>query len=261
MTPPIESPLVEPELLTEADVLLVTVTPIETQAVLDTMGGDNRRSVRRHFIGPNTYYDLGMIGGVRTVLVRVTTMGSVGRGAALQTITNGIQRLHPSYIVMVGIAFGVRQPWRQVGDVLVAQQMHFYENARIQGRWQIIERGNTVPPSTLLLNRLKAIALEWTGAKVHFGLLLSGEKLIDSESFLKKLLKRKPEAIGGEMEGAGLYAAAEEAKIDWILVKGISDWADGNKEQNREEYQHRAAYNAAKFILYALEQGALAPTS
>ena len=39
------------------------------------------------------------------------------------------------------------------------------------------------------------------------------------------------------MEGTGVYAAAYRNKVDWILVKAICDWADGNKDQEKEVRQ------------------------
>jgi hypothetical protein len=89
-------------------------------------------------------------------------------------------------------------------------------------------------------------------------LVLSGEKLIDHPEFRKRLLERAPEAIGGEMEGAGLYAAAHQHHVDWILVKAISDWADGKKAQHKDENQALAARNAAEFVFYVLSQGGFA---
>lgn len=54
------------------------------------------------------------------------------------------------------------------------------------------------------------------------------------------------------MEGAGLYTACQDRKVDWILVKGICDWADGHKEQDRETRQQIAARNAARFVSHAI---------
>ena len=54
------------------------------------------------------------------------------------------------------------------------------------------------------------------------------------------------------MEGAGLYAAAREAKVDWILTKGICDWADGTKN---DDAQPLAARNAAQFVLHVVRLG------
>ena len=113
-------------------------------------------------------------------------------------------------------------------------------------------RGDKVTASERWLDRFRSGDIDWQGAKRHFGLVLSGEKLINDPKFRKSLLKFEPEAIGGEMEGAGLYAAARDAKVDRILVKAICDWADGNKNDDAQEL---AARNAAQFIHHVLRLG------
>ena len=94
--------------------------------------------------------------------------------------------------------------------------------------------------------------LTWEGARVHFGVVLSGEKVVDNPEFRAELLQHEPHAIGGEMEGTGLYAACN-GRVDWILVKAICDWADGKKEVVRKARQLTAAANAAQFVLHALQ--------
>ena len=105
------------------------------------------------------------------------------------------------------------------------------------------------------------VQMEWKKAnepaKVKFGLILSGAKLVDNQDFREQLRAFGPEAIGGEMEGAGLYAAAQSNKVDWILVKAICDWADGKKSDHKDANQELAATNAARFIKYVIEQGGL----
>jgi nucleoside phosphorylase len=150
------------------------------------------------------------------------------------------------------------------------------------GTQKIIVRGDRVSASATLLDRFRSVSFNWTGqinrgrtgkqkTRVFFGTILSGEKLIDNMAFRDQLLELEPEAIGGEMEGTGLYTAAHRAKVDWILVKAICDWADGNKAGNRtstiiaengnkvikktstkERDQKRAAQNAARFVLHML---------
>jgi nucleoside phosphorylase len=90
------------------------------------------------------------------------------------------------------------------------------------------------------------------GLNVKAGLLLSGEKLVDDTSFRKQLRKAESEAVGGEMEGAGVAAAANREKTPWIVVKGVSDFADGKKKVKKRERQARAARNAADLVLEVL---------
>jgi hypothetical protein len=77
---------------------------------------------------------------------------------------------------------------------------------------------------------------------------------VDNIDFRQQLLDLEPEAIGGEMEGSGLYVACQDPTVDWVLVKSICDWADGNKAQDKEERQQLAAENAASFVLYMLQR-------
>jgi nucleoside phosphorylase len=178
-------------------------------------------------------------------------MGTSGRGAASLTVNNAIEDLHPVAVIMVGIAFGLRPDKQKLGEILVSKQLVSYEPGKVKGR-KVIHRGDRVTCSTALLDKFRSGDLDWRGAKAHFGLMLSGEKLIDDLPFRDRLLAAEPEAGGVEMEGAGLYAAASDARADWILVKAICDWADGNKHDGA---QPEAARNAAAFVLHVIQHG------
>lgn len=86
-----------------------------------------------------------------------------------------------------------------------------------QGK-SIKQRGDKPHASPWLINYFKVIKAAWDRAEVHFGLLLTGEKLIDDIDYRNQLLKMEYEAIGGEMEGSGLYVTCLEYKIDWIVL-------------------------------------------
>jgi|GEM_PF-6990164 len=161
---------------------------------------------------------------------------------------------------MVGIAFGVNKQKQSIGDILVTEQLCLYDLQRVgtqDGQDEIILRGDKPHASSWLINHFKSADLQWDGAKVHFGALLTGDKLVDNIDYCDRLSNLESEAIGGEMEGAGLYVACQHKKVDWILVKGICDWADGHKSQDKESRQKTAASNAAAFVLHCLEFGAI----
>ena len=62
------------------------------------------------------------------------------------------------------------------------------------------------------------------------------------------------------MESLGVYVAAHKAKVDCITVKGISDFADGNKSigetlgktHPENQDQKTAANNAIAYIIHTL---------
>ncbi len=86
---------------------------------------------------------------------------------------------------------------------------------------------------------------------IHIGPILSGEKLVDNAEFKAKLFGQFPQAIGGEMEGAGLGAASGRGGTAWILVKSICDWGDGQKHK---QHQPLAAAASASLVHHVLNQ-------
>jgi nucleoside phosphorylase len=235
------------------DVLLVTVTEVEAQAVISLVEKKFNQKCVPIFDKVNVYYDLGVIGGARIAMLR-SQMGSGGPGGAALAVADAIQNLSPSVVLMVGIAFGVNPHKQKIGDILVSQQVLDYNPQRIgtgqDGEQTITPRGDKASASPMLIQRFQHGQLRWQGPKVEFGLILSGGALVDNIDYRDQLRELAPEAIGGEMEGTGLYSAAYRQQTHWILVKAICDWADGQKSRNKKKRQAQAAQNAAAFTIY-----------
>ena len=236
------------------DVLLVTATKVESKTVLQLFKEATGKKAKPMPIEGRIYFDLCTVNRARVFMVQ-SEMGAGGLGASLQTVQRGIDALSPAAVIMVGIAFGVDEVKQAIGDILVAENLCYYEPQRVgvrKGRPQTIVRSDRPRASSWLLNYLKSAELMWEGPTVRFGVVLTGEKLVDNMTFRRKVLAFEPEAIGGEMEGSGLYAACQDNQVHWILVKAICDWADGNKAQDKHKRQKTAATNAASFVLHAL---------
>lgn len=240
----------KPNILSES-ILIVTVTKVEAQAVLQVFSEITGKSLTRKYIGGKTYHDLGTHSDVPIFMVQ-SEMGSATPGGALLTVRQAIADLKPQAAIMCGIAFGAQPDRQQLGDILIAKQLEYYDPQKIDAQLGQISRGDRATASERLLDHFRSADNYWKGSKTHFGLVLSGEKLVNDLTFRNSLLKNEPEAIGGEMEGAGLYAAARDAKVDWILIKAICDWADGNKNNHG---QILAAKNAADFVSYVIQLG------
>jgi nucleoside phosphorylase len=243
----------------QADVLLVTATDVETQAVITLFERELDRRREPRFVGNYVYHQLGEVGGARVAHVQTPKMGGQ---AALLTVVAGIQALAPAAVIMVGIAFGADSTKQQIGEILVSQQLQDYDLVKVGaavGAAVITPRGDRVSPSNRLLSIVHSAMIGWRRPKVDFGLVLSGSSLVDNQDYRDQLLHTfGREAIGGEMEGVGLYSAAKEHRVDWILIKAICDWADGHKAQDKARRQRTAAGNAARFVLHILRQGGFA---
>jgi nucleoside phosphorylase len=187
----------------DADILLVTATEVESRAVLKVAEESTGHPSSSLEVGNGTYRDLGKVNGKKVWLVQ-SEMGAGGPGGAHETVGQAIREVNPEEVIMVGIAFGSNREKQEIGDVLVAMQLHMYEPQR-RNTDRAIPRGDKASASPRLLQRFRNASLDWQMANVNFGLVLSGDKLIDDDAFVRELLSHEPEAIGGEMEGAGLY--------------------------------------------------------
>ncbi len=235
----------------KADVMVVAVTQVETKAIIELITSVSDQESIPFTVNDRTYHDLGQVNGAKIVLT-ISEMGAAGLGGAQESVRKGIEALNPNSVFMVGIAFGMDKYKQAIGDILVSKQLRLYDLQRV-GKNEIVLRGDKPHASTRLINYCNGANLYWTGEKVRMGSILTGNKLIDNIDYREQLKKHEPEAIGGEMEGQGLYVSCNDKKIDWILIKAICDWADGRKKNpNKSQNQKVAAKNAASFFLCVL---------
>lgn len=218
------------------DLLIITVNKHETRAVLQAFAAATGHDATNVSIGDRLYRNLGVVNKTRAFHA-LSEMGAAGLGGTLQTVQKGIEALSPRAIVAVGIAFGVDEKKQSIGDILISKQLRLYDLQRVGA--EIVLRGDRPHASTRLINYFEGIAQSsWKGAVVRCGLILTGDKLVDNLDYRNQLQSLEVEAIGGEMEGAGVYVASQEGKVDWIVIKAICDWGDGEKSKKKRVRQH-----------------------
>jgi nucleoside phosphorylase/DNA-binding response OmpR family regulator len=236
------------------NVVVITATDVELRSVLRLLKPlPRKRKVRLLYEGPETYY-IGKFGAFGTVVTKCR-MGATGENSVILATQQALSFWQPKVIIMIGIAFGKDAQKQKIADVLVATQIIPYELQKVGER---IEYRAPVPPSNAtLLNRFENV-LNWQFNRpddlpctIHKGPILSGEKLINDPEFKARLFQVFPTAIGGEIEGSGLCAAAGRIGQPWILVKSICDWADGNKG---DKHQALAAASATDLVHHVLSQ-------
>lgn len=238
----------------EISFLIITATKAETNVLhknLKPFPGHSK--ILKVYHKGQTYY-LASFGCYAIVHVQ-SGMGSTSFNGSIITVTEAIESWQPKAVVMIGIAFGIDKNRQNIGDVLVSTAIVPYNIKRV-GKKSEVYRSPIPPPGNILLNRFRNIP-DWDytlsngrKANVIFCHMLSGESLIDNAKYRNKLIKAFRSVRGGEMEGAGLYAVAHNKKVEWIVIKGISDYADGSKSKNKEEYQKIAIKSATALCLH-----------
>lgn len=186
-----------------------------------------------------------------------TSAGSMGVNSAGVIIPTAMNKLDAKFIISTGICFGLKPKYQdaegkkgyeqQYGDILYSNYIQDYETVR-QGK-KIELRGERLPAGVGLLQavRIARDEADLSKFKVYEGLMLSGQKLVDDESFVRLLRSTYPDAIGGEMEGNALAASSIHDGRQWITIKGICDWGM-DKEDN---WQAIAAERACQLAVKA----------
>ncbi|WP_421795276.1 hypothetical protein [Haliscomenobacter sp.] len=239
--------------------LIVTATDTETSALHQKMTPLPNEEGLFEVKKDNATYFLGKLGNFVIANVECGSMGSTASMGSIITVSNAISALQPKFVLMVGIAFGVDAFKQNIGDVLVSEHIIPYETQRI-GNDQDVWRGTKPEASNTLRDNFKNLR-DWeytlpNGEEASLELcdILSGEKLIDNLSLRDEMIKQFPTAKGGEMEGAGLYAACQSKKVDWILIKSICDFADGNKGSGKKDKQALAIDTALHACLHVFNK-------
>jgi nucleoside phosphorylase len=231
--------------------LLVTATDIEDEVV----GTWLRREVGQPLLikfGQQTcsVYESASLG--RIVHAR-TSAGTTGTMGALATTVEVLSAARAELVVSVGICFGLDQAKQRLEDVAVSENVFEYERQRVTGQDEdndlIQTRGDRIPASVELVSKARALR---TGHGmqygIHVGPFSSGDKLVDSARFRDLLKQLNPQAIAGEMEGAGVAGACQRMNVPYVLVKGICDWAT----QKDKDHQRKAAENAMDLAMKLL---------
>ncbi|MDR2669214.1 MAG: hypothetical protein LBC14_04595 [Desulfovibrio sp.] len=181
-------------------------------------------------------YAAEIINDYNIIIVR-SEIGALGPWSSTLELYDAIYKFSPEYVIMAGIAFGLKDDKQSIGDILISTEIIDYETGKLSmGNFE--QRGSTYVATRELI--LKAQQIK---AKSHIGQIVSGSKIVDDVNFRENLIYRYPYAIGGEMEGRGLAASCIRHNISWILVKAVSDWGI----YKRDDAQYDAALNSIQF--------------
>ena len=239
--------------------LICTATDKETDVVLQKANDYGLSiDVQKH---EGAYlYHLGILGNLDLFLTQ-TEMGTERMGSARDKIRDLSRILRPEYIVSTGICYGLKpqsaeaKEGNNIGDIVIANQLQMYETAKVMdvgNEVQYIPRGDKAAVSTELLDAFRTAShLYNKDITISFGLLLTGNLLVNSRQVVLELKKNFPEALNGDMEAGGIYSACHDRGIKWIAVKSISDWG----YDKTDEHQNLARKNLYNFLFYVLENG------
>ena len=247
-------------------ILLVTSAEIEKNKVNEVLKPlDGQTEILQYNIDSSKFY-IGKFGNYNVVHVQ-TKIGSQGEGASTLAIDKALNVWDIKMVVMIGIAFGRGANFNQkIGDILISKNIFMYEKYKVKekkdGTLSYTYVDNPYSNAGKVLVKKFEDDNIWENSnsvrpKIHFGTIASGEKIIDSMTEKNKLLELgdRTYIIGGEMEATGLVSACLNHNLyEWVVVKGISDWGDGNKVKNKEENQKVAIDYTVSYCEHVFSQ-------
>ncbi|MGI5238408.1 hypothetical protein [Dactylosporangium sp. CA-139066] len=240
--------------LPAADAVVLTALPEERDAFLAVL--DGVQPVRRNGVDLHT----ARLGGL---LVAVDSLHGMGNPGAAVTAGALLARWRSPHVLLVGIAGGVGAAGVRIGDVVVPDQVVGYEPAKVRPDGPQRRPEAYRPDFDLLTVAQSVQAEEWVpriraerpapdDPAVHFGTVLSGEKVIADAALLAELRAEWPRTVGVEMESFGVALAAYRFGGRFLMVKGASDLADAAKDDRWRAYAAEAAARFAVAVLHRL---------
>jgi 8-oxo-dGTP diphosphatase len=232
-------------------IVILTALDLEYDAVRARMSDP-----RPHRHPRGTRFEVGRLtdGGCRVALALV----GKGNQAAAVLAERAISEFKPAALLFVGVA-GARQSHIALGDVVVATHVYAYhggtsEDDGFKGRPRVWEASHAADQIARHVVReglwARGLAQDGRTPIVHFGPIAAGEVVLNSRdsAHARWLHEHYNDARAIEMEGAGIAQAGHLNNVSVVVIRGISDRADGDKEKtDGEQWQPRAAANAAAF--------------
>jgi adenosylhomocysteine nucleosidase len=227
---------------------IVSAMQEELSSVLALMPDEHKVAV-----GGREFFD-GHLHGHAVVAV----LARIGKVAAATTATALIERFKVDRIVFTGVAGGIA-PGVNVGDVVVAESFlqHDLDASPIFPKYEVplygVSRFATDAGLTQLLADAARKALP--DAKLHRGLVVSGDRFVSTSAESRALQTALPDALAVEMEGAAIAQVCHDYDVPFAAVRTISDRADDDAHVDFLAFIRDVASRHSAAIIAALLAG------
>ncbi|GGO24008.1 5'-methylthioadenosine/S-adenosylhomocysteine nucleosidase [Microbispora bryophytorum] len=245
--------------MTDRPIVILTALDLEYQAIRKRLLDPE---LHRHQHG--TRFEIGRLSNshCRLALAHVGT----GNQSAAVLAERAIAEFAPAALLFVGVA-GALHSHIALGDVVVATRIYAYhggtsEDDGLKSRPRAWETSHAADQIARHIGRTDS----WTRGlpdagrlpHVHFGPIAAGEVVLNSKvsGYARWIQQNYNDALAIEMEGAGVAQAGHlNGAMPVVVIRGISDRADGTKEvTDRDQWQQRAVANAAAFAAALAEE-------
>ena len=190
----------------------------------------------------------------------VLALSRIGKVAAATTATALIERFGVRAVVFTGVAGGLAQGVA-VGDMVVASAFvqHDMDASPLFPRFEVPLYGQALFATNAALHQQLLAAAQGVlntanthvhhTAKVHTGLVASGDRFVSSAAEVATLRGLLPEALAVEMEGAAVAQVCLDYGVPFAAVRTVSDRADDDAHVDFMQFVRTVAGPYAQALL------------
>ena len=200
------------------------------------------------------------VGKLRNKNIVITKSG-IGKIRASLGVTTMLNDYNIKEVYFSGIAGGLLDE-EKVLDVVVADSLVEHDYGRLTNDGFIwtggdpgmgTDKGETYycDPDLVELAYNSAIAVMGED-HVFKGTIASGDQFIENEEYCANLVEQF-NAYACEMEGASVAVACDKYGIPVVVIRALSDKADGKAHESYADFGDKAARNSSQIILKMLE--------
>ena len=197
-------------------------------------------------------FNEGFIGNTKVVVVK-SGVGKVNAGICAQIL---ISVFHVTHVINTGVA-GSLDARIDIGDFVVSKDAVYHDvDATVFGykKGEIPQTGRLeFPADPDMIKKIKEAAKKASlSSKIWDGRVCSGDQFI-SDSASKDAIKKEFDGLCTEMEGAAIAHACFLNNTPFVILRAISDKADGSDIMDYPEFEKKAAKDCAALTKAFLE--------
>ncbi|MCL1948625.1 MAG: 5'-methylthioadenosine/adenosylhomocysteine nucleosidase [Turicibacter sp.] len=175
-------------------------------------------------------------------------VGKVNASCCTQLLIDTFQ---VSAIINTGIAGGLH-PEVETLDMVLSSTCTYHDVRPVQmASCFPFQEAFIADPALMDLAKEAFEKLE-TGSRLHVGKIVTGESFVSSSQHKEEIVKGyAPHCV--EMEGAAIAHVAHLNQVPFLIIRCISDMADGNAALTYEQFEIQAASLSANLVCLMLE--------
>lgn len=206
---------------------------------------DSLESYESYELANQKFYD-GLIEGKEVAIVQ-SGIGKVNASIATTLLINNFDA---DSIINTGSAGAIKEGIN-IGDLVLSTKLSYHDadNRAFGYRFgQIPQMPEIYEGDEALIHKV-SLAAENLNWQIHKGLIVTGDSFVSSDKKIKDIKNHFPEALVTEMEGGAVAQTCYQYNIPSLVIRSVSDTADGKATVDFDEFVVLAGKRSAELVL------------